>query len=295
MDRGTDGAVNSEQTTWFDEIDLDPTVPWLRMGTRQLGERPWLVVDRHRADELALKQQLCLERHGEVFAAEPSAFEPSREVLELVSRELQLIGVDGDVAPVVEHSAGGSPLHPLDAAGRSVQEDLCLLRRDASGWVLAAASLCFPSRWRLAAKMGRPLAEVHGPVEGYRAELADRVDNLFDRLGERTVWRRNWFIHPDGHLFQPDRPIDGDPTVGAEDCGDHLMVRSERQTLRTLPTSGWVLFTIRIQQATLGLFLADPQRRSSFVRFVEEVGSGHAAHRGVSVDQLGELRQFLLR
>lgn len=36
----------------FDEIDLDPTVPWRPMGTRQLGARAWLVADEGASAEL---------------------------------------------------------------------------------------------------------------------------------------------------------------------------------------------------------------------------------------------------
>ena len=54
---------------WFDEIDLDPQRSSLAMGTRALGDRPWLVADDQRDAELALKAHLCAERHVEVFAA----------------------------------------------------------------------------------------------------------------------------------------------------------------------------------------------------------------------------------
>jgi hypothetical protein len=277
--------VQSESTTWFEELDLDPDGDWLRMGTRQLGARPWLVVDQHRADELALKQRLSEERHDEVFAAQPDATDPGQEILELVTAELGDLGI----APGV----GAPGLHPLDAAGRMVQEDLCLLRRDEAGWVLAAASLCFPSRWRLADKMGRTLTDVHQPVDGYVPALASRVDSLFDRLDTQTVWRRNWFIHPSDELFQPDRPIDGDPTIDSDECDTRLVIRSERQTLRRLPHTGWILFTVRIQQASLGRFLEDPERREQFTRFVEEAPADHAAHRGLSSAQVEVLRSLM--
>ena len=275
----------SDSTTWFDEINLDPGVSWLRMGTRQLGERPWLIHDQHRVDELALKHQLCTERHDEVFAASEDASEPSAAVLELVLEALAAAGVG--------HPPAITDLHPLDAAGRLIQEDLCLLRRDVAGWVLAAASLCFPSRWRLADKMGRPLAGVHQPVTGYDTELGSRVDSLFDALTDQIVWRRNWFIHPDANLFQPDRPAGGDPTIPAERCMGELVVRSERQTLRALPTPGWVLFTIRTQQASLGQFLESAERQATFIQFLDEATAEHTAHLGLTADQVHELGSAL--
>ena len=82
---------------------------------------------------------------------------------------------------------------PLITAARLVQEDLCLLRAGAEGYALAAAVVCFPSRWSLAEKAGKPLRAIHGPVPDYEAELTRPVDRFFDMLKpERPVWRANW-------------------------------------------------------------------------------------------------------
>lgn len=254
------------------------------MGTRSLGSRPWLVVDERRRSELAMKAELLATRHDEVFAALPNTEAPARTVLALVSSEVAgLPATEGPpvIGPTGEHR------HPLDDAGRLVQEDLCLLRREPSGWLLVAASLCFPSRWRLAAKLGLTLGPVHGPVAGYDNELAARVDRLLDRLDERIVWRRNWFIHPDGSLFQPDRPS-SDPVAPAASCLWELYLRSERQTLRRIGADH-VLFTIRIQQDQLRAFVATPERRSALARFVAEADPDLASHRGLSDRQREEL------
>ncbi|MDH3300851.1 MAG: DUF3445 domain-containing protein [Acidimicrobiia bacterium] len=271
--------------SWFGEIDLDPHGAWLRMGTRNLGSRPWLVIDDQRDAELALKRRLLTERPDEVFAAASDADGPGRETLDLVQRELEALGISTSVDDLVEH--------PLDRAGRLVQEDLCLLRPVDGRWVLAGASLCFPSRWRLAAKFERELVLVHGPVAGYADQLTDRVDRLLNRLGDTVVWRRNWFLRPNSALFQPDRPPNGDPVVPAERCLDELFVRSERQTLRRLPASGWVLFTIRIQQAPVRRFVADIGRRAALNRFLAEAPTDLSGHKGPSEQQCFELANAL--
>ncbi|TIU52784.1 MAG: DUF3445 domain-containing protein, partial [Mesorhizobium sp.] len=56
---------------------------------------------------------------------------------------------------------------PLVQASLLVQEDLILMRRDESGWRLAAGSLCFPSSWSLLEKFGKPLQQIHAPVPGF--------------------------------------------------------------------------------------------------------------------------------
>jgi dimethylamine monooxygenase subunit A len=227
---------------WLDELTLDPGPPWLAMGTRGFEASAWLVVDEDRDEELAVKADLLATRHDEVFAAldSPAVDAASREVLDLV---------------ITATGAGVPPgLHPLDAAGRLVQEDLCLLVLRDGAPHLDAASLCFPSYWRLRDKLGQPLADVHGPVAHYEAELAAKVDRFLQRLSpERPVWRRNWSIHDDPSLFlpvaTPPRPVA--PPEG-------LWLRSERQTLRRLTSADVVLFTIRTQQVPLAAVAQRP-------------------------------------
>lgn len=269
--------MSLRDSDWFDEIDLDPAASSLAMGTRALGARPWLIADSRREAELALKAELCTHRHDEVFAAGPQATAAGTAALELVRAG------GAQIAPVAAH--------PLEVAGRSVQEDLCLMERHDDGWHLVAASLCFPSRWRLAHKIGRHVTDVHGPVSGYEAKLARRVDSLFDRLTSNPVWRRNWFIHADGALFQPEAPAVA-PVVPAAATGSGLFLRSERQTLRTV-LPGWILFTIRVQQAPLGAFMADAERSGALAGWVAAVSQADAERRGVSVAQREELRRAL--
>lgn len=274
--------------TWLDEVDFNPEGAWLSMGTRALGARPWLVVDEAREAELALKAELTATRRDEVFAAEPNTEGPARVVASLVAAELGEYGIGIDGAATAEVR------HPLEATGLGVQEDLCLLRREADGWLLVAASLCFPSRWRLAEKMGRPLLEVHGPVKGYGEVLAARVDGLLDRLGDRIVWRRNWFIHPDAALYQPDRPVGAEPALASDQCLAGLHLRSERQTLRTVDATH-VLFTIRIQQVSVAQLVAEPEHKHRLVDFVTSASLDLIEHRGVSDAQRRELVSALIQ
>lgn len=227
---------------WLDELPLEPGPPWLAMGTRGLEPSGWLVADGDLDADLAAKARLLAERPAEVFAAldSPEVRVASHEVLDLVAA-----------------ATGRSPepgLHPLDAAGRLVQEDLCLIVLRDGAPHLDAASLCFPSYWRLADKLGRPMAAVHGPVAHYDEELAAKVDTFLQRLRpERPVWRRNWSVHDDDAYFLPD------PTPARDVAPpDGLYLRSERQTLRRLTSAPVVLFTIRTQQVPLAALAERP-------------------------------------
>lgn len=232
---------------WLDELYLEPGPPWLGMGTRSLDD-DLFVTDDDFARDLSLKESLLTTRHADVFAAldTPEVAAASDEILSLAR----------NVHPQspAERLATPSPLHPLDAAGRLVQEDLCVLVLRDGAPHLDAASLCFPSYWRLADKLGRPLTEVHASVPHYAAELAGRVNGFLARLAPgRMVWRRNWSIHDDPAYFLPDATI---PRVVAAPNG--LYLRSERQVLRRLESTDAVLFTIRTQQVPLGSVAARP-------------------------------------
>ena len=250
---------------WLDELPLEPGRPWLSMGTRNLSVGDWLVVDEDRERDLALKAALLQDHHADVFAAldTPLVRSASNEVLELV---LAAVG-DASIP------AG---LHPLDAAARLVQEDLCLLVLRDGAPHLDAASLCFPSYWRLADKLGRPLADVHDPVPHYREELAARVDAFLQRLrADRPVWRRNWSIHDDPSYFLP-RPTS--PYRGVAPDGLHL--RSERQTLRRLAAVDAVLFTIRTQQVPLASVAARPDVARRMAAAIDAWSPELAAYKG---------------
>jgi hypothetical protein len=151
---------------------------------------------------------------------------------------------------------------PLDRVGRLVQEDFCLLRDEGDGTLtLVAAILCFPSRWRLSSKMGRPLGAIHTPVPLYKDRLERPVDRFLSALKTgRIAQRLNWSIMDDPRLFQPTGHgvNDFECHVTAENAGETLFMRVERQTFRRLPRSGGIAFGIRVHVTPLASIMALP-------------------------------------
>lgn len=252
--RRTDATLAEGGPQWLDELGLDADgPPWLAMGLSRLDEDRWLDVDDQRAIELAERHRLLAQCHDDVFAARSGTVAAGTEVLDLVRGWL-----DVHHPEVVIPAAPTDEMHPLEAAGRLVQEDLCLMVDRDGGHHLDAACLCFPSHWRLVDKIGRPAAELHGPVPGYEVELAERVDRYLARLRPGVIGRRrNWSVHDSPALFAPVAPERSVPVAAAE-VAERLWLRSERQTLRRLPVTGAVLFTIRVQQAPLAVLARRP-------------------------------------
>lgn len=238
----------------------------LMMGLMPLPPEAWIELDRHFAAALAAKRTLLEARHGDVFAALPAAAAPAAELLALLGEHLPLHHAatfrrDGDhlgnLATGETWDLAHPRLHPLDLAGRLVQEDLCLLLPEGGSYRLVGATLCSPNRWRLADKLGSPLAAIHGPVPGYAASLASPVDRFLAKLKpEKPVWRLNWGIADDPAPFQPVPPPAAAPITSAT-AGERLWLRVERQTLRRLPSTEAILFTIRTHITRLDAAVAD--------------------------------------
>ena len=265
-------------SSWLSEINLITTGPPVSMGVRKLGDRPWLFEDEHTKVELALKAELSEDPKSEVFLSQPGARQASECVLSLIEQT----GID------LIHLKN---LHPLERAGLSVQEDLCLVQRSSKGWILEAASLSFPSLWKLSEKIGKNMAAVHGPVDDYPEFLEKKVEGFFDRLGHDPVWRRNWFIHSDDTLHQPDRSKEGDQIIASDSIGEDLFVRSERQTLRSLEIPGWILFTIRVQQTPMNNLIE--ARREDFTNWIHNAPESFHRQKALRREQVEEIIKAL--
>ena len=169
---------------------------------------------------------------------------------------------------------------PLARASLLVQEDLILMRRDERGWRLAAGSLCFPSSWSLREKFGKPLQEIHEPVPGFGpgTRPAELINRMFDGLQGQAVERFNWSIQANDRLYHPlsnveriDRATNRPSRFPDGDVNAHAFIRGERQTLRKLPASRDILFTIRIHLDPLKVLDAHPGRAALAASFAQQL------------------------
>lgn len=234
----------------------------LSLGLKPLSPADWIEIDGDFAAQLQLKQSLLENCYTQVFVSLPESRSMQQAVLDLLLNHLseyfssyytiddrsitnRITGQSWQIADFADR--------PLDLAGRLVQEDLCLMTPGPSSYHLAAASVCFPSRWSLPEKLGQPLAAIHHPVPGYAERLQQPVNQVFDRLKlEYPGCRFNWSIVESPDLFLPPAAIGpSDPTaitatkITATNAGERLWFRVERQTLRRLPIGSAILFTIR--------------------------------------------------
>jgi len=206
----------------------------LRMGLTKLCESDWLQPD----------PDLAARAYG--FAAYPEGIqltshsqEPGRELAEM-------LGVEGG----------------LPEAAACAHEDMCLLQRFAEEdhYRLIGAAVAWPTDWHPKDKMGLPLRALHAPIAGYEKQLATGVDRFMATLRPGMIYGRcNWFIAPthNRRWLATRTAAEQFAHVTPDNAGETLFVRSERQTLRRLPQTGVILFTIGVYVEPLSALTAE--------------------------------------
>lgn len=239
---------------WLDDLPFEPGPPDLRMGTRSLDISTWLPTDSKTEAELQLRRELLAQHEGLVRLV------PGHD--DAVSELMSVAGIHlGRAFPPTSRP-------PLEQLALAVPEDVLLLWRDHEHWRLIGGALLFPNQWTLDEKLGRTVADIHSPVDGYHEILERRVGQFFDRLTVgRPVWRRNWFVHDVPDFHQPvrsdHRPISDPDEVPS------LWIRSEWQTLRRLAFSGVIVFTVKTQVASMAQLAARPVAATQMVAYLE--------------------------
>jgi hypothetical protein len=233
--------------------------PWEEAHDFSIGLRPippeaWL--EGGEADPAARKDPLFARVRDLVWAETAGSRAGQTEVLALVDEALGA----GEARP---------DLPPLYAAARRVADDLCLMEKRDGQWRLAALSLSAGSFFTASEVVGKSLAELHGPVNGFSERFLTRVQRIFEGLRPDLILeRRNWTVLNSPELHTPSSaPIRARiGEIAPADAARALNLRVERQTLRRLPQTGGALFTIRVWVAPLGRLAEDPARLAAFAR-----------------------------
>ena len=226
-----------------------------RVGTKPLDLQRWFVRDPDWEPTLAMKRALIAERRNDVVCYRDDAHDVAQEVAELI---LGWLG----------KTTSNTGIDALVDAAREVPDDLTVLRSipgEADEQLpFVAGVVCSPSRWKLSEKIGHDMLTVHKPVSLYAEHIGAAVDTTLTRLSpEKPIWRSNWTLEDHPALFQPyspDKPLVEHPS--------QLWIRIERETLRRLPRTRGILFTIRGFQEPLSTYV---QRGPEAIRTLREL------------------------
>jgi len=272
-------------------LPFDPGPYRMAMGLVTVPESEWFEIDSRYSADMAERARLLAEHRDAVYGAEPGSDGARAEALAMIADHLTGLHPDWFArdGTVLDNRLTGekwdAAAHdPLEIAGRLVQEDLCLIELSPHGPRLTAAVLCFPSRWRLHEKLGRPLVEVHGNVPLYGERLARPVDRFMALVRPGHIAARlNWSVMDDPALFQPTGKwrTTHDATITEQNAGARLFLRVERQTLRRLPASGAVLFGIRVHVYPLERAVRAPAVASALAEAVRALPEAMAHYKSL--------------
>lgn len=242
----------------------------LRPGLKPIQEADWLTPDTE-AHWLAQKHELMRVRRTDVYA-DLGGSDGKAAAAEAAAIVLEASGAPDDDWPT-----------PLEAAAASVSDDLCVMRRCDASWSLQSASLCAPSFWRLSEMIGKPLSGLHGPVPGANDSLVGRIARMFDALQPGIILERfNWTVQAGGQRFTPySQPLRARiPDIKPANALSALHLRVERQTIRKLPGTGALLFTIRVCIDPLATVLNSAQNIEALKKAWQTTEADLAAYKG---------------
>ena len=238
------------------------------MGLSAVSAPDWLEFADDYAAQMEERRRLLAYRREDVLACLPEAEVAARELLSVLVSHIcrhhpAWFSRSGQVLHnhLLDERIELDSDHPLGIVGLLVQEDFCLNQVHEDGHRLTAAILCFPTRWSLAEKLGKPLIRVHEHVPGYADRLGNPVERFFSSLkDDKLAQRLNWSVIDDDALYQIGGKgrSDLDDGISADNALRRLTLRVERQSFRRLPESRAIAFGIRIHQTRLDRVAATP-------------------------------------
>jgi hypothetical protein len=254
----------------------------LNLGLHAMeASEPWLVIDDDYIQDLAEKHRLLRDERDQVFVALESSraaqAEARKRVIETLlthyADEFELNGSQFCIrATGEEFDLTETHTPALEVAARCTQEDLVVMEERPEGWCLTAASVCFPTRWDLPTQLGLPMTAIHERVPGYQEQLNSSSNRFFDGMKPGLVFKRgNWSLMDDPALFQPGGKMQTRERsdLDASNAGQKIWLRVEHQTLQRLPTTGAILFGIRIHRTRLDAVAETPDAARTLLAAID--------------------------
>ena len=179
------------------------------------------------------------------------------------------------------------------ALAEGLQEDFVVLHDEPDGGFRARfLSVCFPSNWNPAEKLGLDFTAIHAPVADnalLQAGARGIVDMAFRQA---PMLRHVWLLTPNGDLAQhPEtRRARWEDALAAADAPgatgrliDQVFFRVERQTTLPLPALRRGVFFIRVMVAPLVEVLAvAPGRAAELAEALASMSEAVVAYRGMA-------------
>lgn len=266
-------------------FDGNPYAP--KMGVQALDIAKWIEIDPERWNtELTLRENIVATTPDLVIRALPEATEACLELRDLLASHLaqhfpERYRKHGDLFET-RGKTYGPPAGPVDALKQLAtwtQEDWAILQGETAPRLVGGAIL-FPSRWNLPDKLGLDPLGVHKPVPHFNT-IAGPTERTLARIRDGyPLWRVNWTIHDSADLHVP-FPHESDPDLTEGNILEKTYVRTERQTLRRLPKSNAVVFSIRTYLYKISDLVQDADRHGKLLGTLAGMPRDSANYKGM--------------
>jgi hypothetical protein len=252
--------------------------PEFQVGLQPIKPRDWLLIDDNYAEFMCAKRRRLSSSPELFYRTLPDSLGAQRELRRMViAHLLEEHGAVFTISNGTLRCAGGD--HPWDPNDESieplrqlsdfVQEDFMLVEELDGRQTITAAANAYSSSGRLVASVGHNVGWAHDPVPDLTPTLGSRIDRILASIHvDAPCARFNWQLTPVSSIFFPADPrsennaalravnaqLSKDPSLAPS----LLHMRVERQTLRRLPESGAVAFSIHTYSDPLSSLLNDP-------------------------------------
>jgi dimethylamine monooxygenase subunit A len=251
--------------------------PAFQIGLQPISPGDWLLVDGDYESFMCAKRAQLSLSPDRFYRTLPASLAAQRElrgavVAHLLDEHSALFSRSNGILTC---SAGGrswdlndESIEPLWQISDFVQEDFMLLEESHGRQTITAASNAYSSSGRLVASVGRDVRWAHEPVPSLTTVHGSRIDRILASVHEDALCARfNWQLTPLASIFFPHDPHAANnaalKSVSAQLSKDPslapslLHVRVERQTLRRLPATRAVAFSIHTYSDPLSSLITD--------------------------------------
>lgn len=251
--------------------------PAFQIGLQPIEPCHWLLVDHDYENFMCAKRSHLLLSPARLYKTLPGSLAAQRElrravVAHLIDDHAGLFSQSNAIltcaASTRSWDLNDESMEPLRQLSDIVQEDFMLLEEVDGRQSITAASNAYSSSGRLVAAVGQDVRWAHQPVPNLTTLLGSRIDRVLASVHQDALCARfNWQLTPLGSIFFPADPHAANhaalKSVSARLAKDPslapslLHVRVERQTLRRLPETRAVAFSIHTYSDPLSSLSTD--------------------------------------
>jgi hypothetical protein len=249
-----------------------------QLGLRPIRPQNWILIGAGHAEMMRQKCERLANRRHCYYRTLPTSLPAQRELRERIVAHLaadhpQSFEKSGSVVRSLitgqTFDLDDDSAEPLMQVSNLIEEDFMLLEEIGGTIQITAASNAYSSSGRLVGSVGHDVEWAHELVPQLTRKLGGKINRVLGSIHADTPCERfNWQITPMATVFFPhDDPHAANAAAMREvlvelrrdpaRAGEFLWVRVERQTLRRLPDSNAVAFSLHTYSDPLSSMQSD--------------------------------------